>query len=56
MRGFVNAANAKGQQPDSKPLETLFELNDTLYAKAHVQAPQEVHLWLGVCSMKWQFD
>jgi len=37
----------KTRTPDSKPLETLFELNDTLYAKATVKSPQEVYLWLG---------
>ena len=34
-------------QPDSEPLETTFELNDTLYAKAHVPYTDEVYLWLG---------
>ncbi|KAF2667191.1 Prefoldin alpha-like protein [Microthyrium microscopicum] len=37
----------KTAKPDSEPLETTFELNDTLYAKALVAAPQEVYLWLG---------
>jgi len=37
----------KGRKPDSDPLETTFELNDTLYAKALVAAPNEVYLWLG---------
>jgi hypothetical protein len=36
-------------QDDDEPLETTFELNDTLYAKALVSAPDEVYLWLGVC-------
>lgn len=33
----------------SKPLEATFELNDTLYAKAHFDAHklEEVYLWLG---------
>jgi hypothetical protein len=35
-------------QPDAEPLETTFELNDTLYAKALVSTPEEVYLWLGV--------
>lgn len=34
-------------QPDSAPLETSFELNNTLYAKAHVPPTDEVYLWLG---------
>jgi prefoldin subunit 5 len=32
---------------DSSPLETTFELNDTLYAKASVEPTEEVYLWLG---------
>jgi hypothetical protein len=35
-------------QPDAQPLETTFELSDTLYAKALVPPPNEVYLWLGV--------
>ena len=35
-------------QPDSEPIETTFELNDTLYAKAMVPYTDEVYLWLGV--------
>lgn len=35
-------------QEDSEPLEATFELNDTLFAKAHIQRTQEVYLWLGV--------
>lgn len=34
-------------QPDSEPIEATFELNDTLYAKAHIPPTQEVYLWLG---------
>ena len=34
-------------QPDSDPIETTFELNDTLYAKAHIPPTEEVYLWLG---------
>jgi Prefoldin subunit len=29
----------------------LFELNDTLYTKAHVESPKEVYLWLGVSEL-----
>ncbi|KAF2219878.1 ESC prefoldin protein subunit 3 [Elsinoe ampelina] len=32
---------------DDDPLETHFELNDTLYAKALVPTTREVYLWLG---------
>jgi len=31
------------------PIETTFELNDTLYAKAEIPPTDEVFLWLGVC-------
>lgn len=31
----------------AEPLETAFELNDTLYAKALVPPTDEVYLWLG---------
>ncbi|KAE9976601.1 hypothetical protein BLS_001989 [Venturia inaequalis] len=37
----------KTRKPDSEPLETTFELNDTLFAKAMVQPTEEVYLWLG---------
>jgi hypothetical protein len=39
-------------QPDSDPIEATFELNDTLYAKAHIPPTNEVYLWLGVCQTK----
>lgn len=35
------------KKPDADPLEATFELNDTLYAKAHVPPTEEVYLWLG---------
>jgi hypothetical protein len=35
-------------QPGSDPIQTTFELNDTLYAKAHIPPTNEVYLWLGV--------
>jgi prefoldin subunit 5 len=31
-----------------EPLYTDFELNDTLYAKAKIEASDSVYLWLGV--------
>lgn len=43
------------RQSDSEPLETVFELNDTLYAKALVPPTDEVYLWLGVC-FDWLLD
>jgi prefoldin subunit 5 len=32
---------------DAEPLETTFELNETLFAKAVVPRTEEVYLWLG---------
>jgi len=37
----------KSRKDDAEPLETTFELNDTLYAKAEVPPTEEVYLWLG---------
>ncbi|KAH8819647.1 Prefoldin subunit-domain-containing protein [Xylogone sp. PMI_703] len=37
----------KTRKPGSDPIEANFELNDTLYAKAHVPPTEEVYLWLG---------
>ncbi|KAL8673557.1 MAG: hypothetical protein Q9168_002046 [Polycauliona sp. 1 TL-2023] len=37
----------RSRKPDSHPLETTFELNDTLYAKAIIPPTDEVYLWLG---------
>ncbi|KAH7138132.1 Prefoldin subunit-domain-containing protein [Dendryphion nanum] len=37
----------KTRKPDAEPIETTFELNDTLYAKAEVPHTEEVYLWLG---------
>jgi prefoldin subunit 5 len=37
----------KSRQADAEPLETTFELNDTLFAKAEVPPTDEVYLWLG---------
>ncbi|PYH40547.1 tubulin-binding prefolding complex subunit PAC10 [Aspergillus saccharolyticus JOP 1030-1] len=43
------SARRKTADPDAPPLETNFELNDTLYARATVspQDTEEVYLWLG---------
>jgi prefoldin subunit 5 len=37
----------RSRQDDAEPLETTFELNDTLFAKAEVPPTDEVYLWLG---------
>ncbi|KAF3923527.1 hypothetical protein ABW21_db0209647 [Orbilia brochopaga] len=44
MVQFLDNRNKKG---DEEPISTMFELSDTLYAKASVIAPSEVYLWLG---------
>lgn len=44
-RNFALTACAKQSEED--PIETTFELNDTLYAKAEVPPTEEVYLWLG---------
>ncbi|KAH9825871.1 putative prefoldin subunit 3 [Teratosphaeria destructans] len=36
-----------GPRTSEEPLESFFELNDTLYAKAEVPKTEEVYLWLG---------
>jgi Prefoldin subunit len=41
-------ADSVDSQAGSEPIEATFELNDTLYAKAHVPPTDEVYLWLGV--------
>lgn len=38
-------------QDDDEPIQTTFELNDTLYAKADIPATEEVYIWLGVRSL-----
>ncbi|KIS68496.1 uncharacterized protein UMAG_10576 [Mycosarcoma maydis] len=37
----------KDKKDDPEPIETTFELNDTLYAKATLDPTDTVHLWLG---------
>lgn len=38
-------------QDESDPIETTFELNETLYAKANIPPTEEVYIWLGVCAI-----
>ena len=35
-------------QDEAEPIETTFELNDTLYAEAELEDTDTVYLWLGV--------
>ena len=37
------------RRADAEPIETTFEVNDTLFAKAEIPATEEVFIWLGVC-------
>ncbi|KAL9948746.1 hypothetical protein D7B24_008059 [Verticillium nonalfalfae] len=37
----------KLKKDDPEPVETTFELNDTLYAKAKIPPTEEVYIWLG---------
>lgn len=39
---------SEGKLKGGKPLKTLYELNDTLYAEAEVDEDGNVGLWLGV--------
>lgn len=38
----------RNQKEATETIETTFELNDTLYAKANLDPVDTVHLWLGV--------
>jgi len=42
----------KDKKDDPESIETTFELNDTLFAKAKLDPVDSVHLWLGV-SVPW---
>ncbi|KAL7810074.1 Prefoldin, subunit 3 [Trichoderma aethiopicum] len=37
----------KLRKDETDPIETTFELNDTLYAKANIPPTEEVYIWLG---------
>ncbi|KAJ4388097.1 peptide chain release factor 1 [Gnomoniopsis smithogilvyi] len=41
----------KTRTDESEPIETTFELNDTLFAKAEVPPTDEVYIWLGANTM-----
>jgi prefoldin subunit 5 len=45
----VLALTRDSLQSDAEPFEAMFELNDTLFAKANIHETDEVYLWLGVC-------
>lgn len=49
-QALYHAALIQFPQDDAEPLETSFELNDTLFAKANIEKVDEVYLWLGVRS------
>lgn len=46
MVQFLESEAAEGD--DSKEIETLYELNDTLFATANIKPTGKVCLWLGV--------
>jgi hypothetical protein len=48
LMGPDMALTGQMRQDESDPIETTFELNDTLYAKAQIPPTDEVYLWLGV--------
>ncbi|KAL9029549.1 MAG: hypothetical protein Q9196_002229, partial [Gyalolechia fulgens] len=37
----------QSRKPSSDPIETIFELNETLFARAEIPPTDEVYLWLG---------
>ncbi|KKP05085.1 hypothetical protein THAR02_02796, partial [Trichoderma harzianum] len=37
----------KLREEETDPIETTFELNDTLYARANIPPTEEVYIWLG---------
>ncbi|KAL5094747.1 peptide chain release factor 1, variant 2 [Trichoderma cf. simile WF8] len=37
----------KLRKEETDPIETTFELNDTLYARANIPPTEEVYIWLG---------
>ncbi len=45
----------KEKKDDPESIETTFELNDTLFAKAKLDPVDTVHLWLGVSSVTTPF-
>lgn len=47
--GSDAGSDLDSEEDDDAAIETIFELNDTLYAKAAVPPTDEVYLWLGVC-------
>ncbi|KAI5790004.1 prefoldin subunit 3 [Pyronema domesticum] len=48
IRKTLDTVNFLSKRNSDKPLETLYELHDTLYAKAEVPGKlDEVYLWLG---------
>lgn len=43
--------DADDEPREMKPLQTTFELADTLYAEAELEETDTVYLWLGVCAL-----
>lgn len=54
---MVNFLISSHSDSDAEPLETTFELSDTLHARALVPPTKEVYLWLGANVMlSYQLD
>ncbi|KAJ4365820.1 peptide chain release factor 1 [Neocucurbitaria cava] len=47
VRFLQSRSSTSSSSSTPEPLETTFELNDTLYARASVPISDEVYLWLG---------
>lgn len=44
----LDGEDEEDEDDNQKPIKTLFELNDTLFAEAEVEETGTVNLWLGV--------
>ncbi|CAP64646.1 uncharacterized protein PODANS_5_9210, partial [Podospora anserina S mat+] len=49
---FLKLRNEGDDEGEGGEIETTFELNDTLYAKAKIGRTEEVYLWLGANTME----
>jgi hypothetical protein len=52
-KGWLRSRQGRGAfanmgQDETEPIETTFELNETLHARAEIPPTDEVYLWLGV--------
>ncbi|KAF5136816.1 putative prefoldin subunit 3 [Metarhizium anisopliae] len=47
LRKSLSESDVEAMQDETEPIETTFELNETLYSRANVPATSEVYIWLG---------